>query len=434
MEQIIRSRILELVKEYYKVAHVKKPFMKGLHKVNYAGRVYDSDEMVAATEAVLDFWLTAGKYCNQFEKEFASFIGAKHACLTNSGSSATLLAITSLMSHLQKNPLKAGDEVITPAVTFPTTLNPIIQNNLKPVFLDAELGTYNMDLSYLNEAINDKTRAIVIPHTLGNPNDMNKIMEVAEQHNLFVVEDYCDALGSKFDGKSVGTFGHVGTCSFYPAHHMTVGEGGAVTTNDFNTAKALVSLRDWGRDCWCTAGKNNCCGKRFEQQLGELPNGYDHKYVYSHVGYNLKALEIQGAIGLQQLKKIKGFIQARKDNFTKIYNALKQHEDKIILPKWHPKADVSWFTFPITVRDEANFTRLDFTNWLEDRKIETRQLFAGNIIKQPAYYKREHKKIGNLKNSDKIMNDTFFVGVYPGLCKDKIDYKIETMKEFLEKK
>ncbi len=426
----IRTQILELTKRYYQAAHQRKPFVPGTSPVEYAGRVYDEKEMINAVDACLEFWLTMGRFGREFEKMFASFSGTKYAMLANSGSSANLLAISALGSHLLPDPLKAGDEVITVAASFPTTVAPIIMNGWVPVFLDVELGTYNMDCTLLEEAITAKTRAIVIAHTLGNPFDLDKVMEIAKRHDLYVVEDCCDALGSLYKGKPVGTYGDIATCSFYPAHHITMGEGGVVFTDNPLFKRIVESLRDWGRDCWCDPGKANTCGRRFTQQFGTLPLGYDHKYVYSHLGYNLKPIDVQPAIGVEQLKKLPGFIEARKRNFGLLYDGLRKYEKYLILPKATPGSDPSWFGFLISVKPDAPFTKNDLVQFLEQNKVATRMLFAGNILRQPGYLKIPHRVVGDLVNTDFVMNQTFFIGVYPGLDKERIDYTLKTFDTF----
>lgn len=429
----IKKEIFEKIKELYQLRH-KKRFIPNESKVPYAGRVYDEKEMIAMVDAVLDFWLTLGEYGEKFEKQFSEYLGVKHTILTNSGSSANLLAVSSLCSQQIKNRLNKGDEVMTPACTFPTTLNPIIQNGLKPVFIDVELSTLNISPEKLEEAITKKTKLIMIPHTLGNPCEIDKIMELAKEHNLYVIEDTCDALGSKYDGKFLGTFGDLATFSFYPAHHITLGEGGAVTTNDDNLTKTVISLRDWGRACFCKWNEKNpngACSKRFDFKIDEVP--YDHRYIYENIGYNLKPLDIQPAMGLEQLKKLPEFIQARKKNFLRIYKTFSKYEDLFILPKSSKKSDPSWFGFPITLKEGTPFDRKDMLLWLEKNNIQTRLLFAGNIIRQPAYKNIEYRIQGNLKNSDYVMKNSFFIGVYPGITDEMIKYVINKIEEFIQK-
>jgi CDP-4-dehydro-6-deoxyglucose reductase, E1 len=430
-EETLRKDILEKVGKYYSVRHQHKKFIPGETKVPYAGRVFDEKEMQAATISVLDFFLTYGKEAEKFELQFAQHLGMKYAMVTNSGSSANLLALSSLCSDVFGVKVPRGSEVITPAATFPTTVNAIIQNNLTPVFVDCDLGTYNANLNTIRQAITPKTKVLLLPHTLGNVHDMDALKELCQEHNLYLIEDTCDALGSKFKGQYAGTFGTFGTFSFYPAHHMTLGEGGAVCTNDSSMKSTLFSLRDWGRNCWCLTGVSNTCKKRFDWKLGDLPHGYDHKYTYSTLGYNLKPLDLQGAIGLQQLKKLPEFEQKRKENFTKIYDVLQEYEQYFVLPSTIDHADVCWFSFPLTVKKNVGFTRRDITTFLEDRKIETRMLFAGNIIKQPAYKNVKYRVHGTLTNTDIVMEDTFFVGVYPGLTKEMLDYMLDSFRLFM---
>jgi len=430
-EQQLRAQILEMVKEYHDVKYANREYIPGKTPVRYAGRVFDEKELQLLVDASLDFWLTSGRYSEQFEAEFADFVGAEYALLTNSGSSANLLALTALTSHLLgERRLKPGDEVITVAAGFPTTVNPIIQNGLIPVFLDIELGTYNIKVEELNKALSPKTRAIMLAHTLGNPYNLDVITDFMKRHDLFLVEDCCDALGSTYRGKHVGTFGHVATCSFYPAHHITLGEGGMVFTNDDTIAKAVTSIRDWGRDCYCKGGENNTCGKRFTGTYGELPQGYDHKYVYSHIGYNLKVTDMQAAIGVAQMEKLPYFIEVRKTNFKVWFEGFKQFEQYFILPHATEYSDPSWFAFPVSVREDAPFTRTELTNHLAMKGIETRNLFAGNIIKQPAYLNIEKRVVGSLKNTDFAMNNTFFLGTFPSMKLEMIQYSLECIADF----
>ena len=381
----------------------------------------------------LDMWLTLDRYGDEFERGLAAFLGLQRSLLVNSGSSANLVAVSALTSPLVKGRLKPGDEVITPAATFPTTLNPIIQNNLAPVFADIELGTYNINPALLAKCISPKTRAIVVPHTLGNPNDMDVIMELVKKHDLFLVEDCCDALGTKWGGKYAGTFGHFGTLSMYPAHHITMGEGGAVFTNSKSLGMIAESFRDWGRACWCKPGEPNpdgACNARFKFAVAGIP--YDHKYIYSHIGYNLKPTDMQAAIGVAQLKKLPEFIARRKHNFSVLHEALKDYEKHLILPKWHPKADVSWFAFPITVKENAGFSRHDLTVHLEKNLIETRVIFSGNILEHPGYKGVNGRIVGSLENSTRMIKDSFFVGVYPGITDEMLDYMIKAFREFFK--
>lgn len=428
----IRGEILNKAKEFYQAEKKREIFIPGETLVNYAGRVYDEKELVNLVDASLDFWLTAGRYAREFERKFAEFLGVKYCLLTNSGSSANLLAVSALTSPLLKERrLKPGDEVITTACGFPTTLNPILQNNLVPVFIDVELGTYNIDAAKIEKAISKKTRAIFVAHTLGNPADIRTLLKISEKHGLWFIEDNCDALGSKYNGKYTGTFGHISTCSFYPAHMMTMGEGGAVLTNDPLLKRIILSFRDWGRDCWCETGHDNTCKKRFSQQFGELPLGYDHKYVYSHIGYNLKVTDMQAAIGCAQLEKLPKFIKARRRNFTALCDCLGKHSKFFVLPKATRDTEPSWFGFSILVKSDAPFNRSDIVNYLEKNKIATRMLFGGNLTKQPAYLKTKYRVYGGLKNTDLVMNNLFWIGVYPGLTKEKIDYVKKVFKQFL---
>ncbi|MEK6974145.1 MAG: lipopolysaccharide biosynthesis protein RfbH [Nanoarchaeota archaeon] len=429
----LKNEIFERVKQYYELVHKERKFVPGETKLNYAGRIFDENEMIAATDAVLDFMLTVGKKDLEFGQEFSKLFNVRSTTLTNSGSSANLLAVSALKSPMLKEEdrLRPGDEVITPATTFPTTLNPIIQNNLIPVFLDAEIGTYNMGLKDLKKALSRKTKAIVIPHTLGNPNDMEVIMEFVEKNDLYLIEDCCDALDSRYDGKLCGTFGDLATFSFFPAHHITQGEAGAVITNNSLFQRIVNSLRDWGRDCWCEPGKSNTCKKRFDWKLGDLPHGYDHKYIFSNIGYNLKPLDIQPAIGLQQLKKLPKFTEARRKNFKILYKELSKY-DEFIMPRSVKKADPSWFAFPITVNTDK-FTRDEITNFLESYMIETRMLFCGNVTKQPAYKDVKYRVVDTLNNTNRIMYDTFFVGVYPGIDKQRMDFMLGKFEEFIKK-
>ena len=427
----LRKNILEQVKEFAALQTEKEPFVPGETPVRYAGRVYDAAEMVNLVDSSLDFWLTASRYAEDFENDLAEYFDVSDTILVNSGSSANLVALSTLTSpKLGDKRLKPGDEVITVAAGFPATVNPILQNQLIPVFVDVEIGDYNAIPEKIEEAISPKTRAIMLAHTMGNPFCLDTVMELVEKHNLWLIEDNCDALGSEYDGKLTGTFGHLATCSFYPAHHITMGEGGAVITDDEDLARIARSFRDWGRDCYCTGGESNTCGKRFSQQFGTLPHGYDHKYVYSHIGYNLKVTEMQAAIGCAQLEKLPDFIAKRKENFDKIMEFLKPYEDKLILPKATPKSNPSWFDFLITVRDNAGFSRNELTGFLEENLIETRNLFCGNLLRQPAYQDIPHKVVGNLSNTDKIMNQTFFIGVYPGIDDEQLKYISDKFKAF----
>ena len=432
-ESEIRELIFEQVRELYKLRKNSEKFVVGESKVPYAGRIYDEKEMINLVDASLDFWLTAGRYAKQFEEEFARFLGIKHCLLTNSGSSANLLAVSALTSpSLGEKQLKAGDEVITVAAGFPTTVNPIIQNNLVPVFVDVNLGTYNIKYDRIEDAITDKTKAIFVAHTMGNPFNLNVVMKIAQKHDLWVIEDNCDALGSKYNGKYTGTFGHIATFSFYPPHHITMGEGGALVTNDTKLKRLIESFRDWGRDCWCESGCDNSCGKRFGWQLGDLPFGYDHKYIYSHIGYNLKVTDMQAAVGVAQLKKLPSFIAARKKNFKLLYDGLQKYEQYFILPEVEEKADPSWFGFLLTVREDAGFTKNEIVEYLEDNKIATRMLFAGNITRHPSFLDVKYRISGDLLNTDHIMNNTFWIGVYPGLTEEVIEYTLKCFERFID--
>ncbi len=401
-------------------------FIPGKTMIHYAFAIYDHNEVFAVLQSLLSGWLGIGRYANEFEEKFSTFLGVKNCVLTNSGSSANLLAVSALE-------IPKGSEVITPAVTFPTTLNPLIQRGLEPVFLDVNPSTYNINASDLENVVSERTALIMIPHTLGNPNEMDAIMDVAEEHDLCVVEDACDALGSKYDGRFVSTFGNSGTFSFYPAHHMTMGEGGAIVTNDERLMLTVRSLRDWGRACVCPVCKialdpNAYCPLRFTEI--PLPD-YDRKYTYINIGYNLKPLDLQAAFGLEQLKRLPEFIEARKRNFKELYAELTRYEDYFILPQSLPKADPSWFAFPLTVRDNALFKRKNIVEFLETHKIMTRPLFAGNILKQPAYADIKHKVCGKLENSDRIMKSSFFIGIHPGINEEILDYMIGVFKKFI---
>lgn len=434
-EKEIRREIFDKVKELCILRKNQEKFIPGETRINYAGRVYDEKEMINLVDASLDFWLTSGRFAQQFEKKFAQFLGVKYCLLTNSGSSANLLAVSALTSpKLGERRLKPGDEVITTACGFPTTLNPIIQNNLIPVFIDVDLRPYNIQVDKIEEAITKKTKAIFIAHTLGNPIDLDKIMEIVKKYDLWFCEDNCDALGSKYKGKYTGTFGHISTCSFYPAHHITMGEGGAVLTSDPLLKKIVLSFRDWGRDCWCEPGHNNTCGKRFSWQLGKLPFGYDHKYIYSHIGYNLKVTDMQAAVGVAQLKKLPKFIEKRKENFRILYDGLKKYEKYFILPQATENSEPSWFGFPILIKEDAPFMRDKIVDYLEENKIATRMLFGGNLIKQPAYQEIKYRIYGTLQNTDLVMNNLFWIGVYPGLTEEMIGFVISRFRKFLKTK
>ena len=427
----IRNEILEKTKNYYKLKYQNEEFIPGQSKVNYAGRVFDEKELINLVDSSLDFWLTAGRFTQEFTEKLEDFFDVSDVVLTNSGSSANLLAISSLTSRkLGNKRLKTGDEVITVAGGFPATVTPIIQNNLIPVFLDIEMGTYNIDISKLKEAISPKTKAIFIAHTLGNPFNLNAIMEVVKEYDLWLIEDNCDALGATYNGQLTGTFGHISTVSFYPAHHITTGEGGCVITNDETLGKIIKSFRDWGRDCYCEGGENNTCGKRFSQHFGDLPYGYDHKYVYSEIGYNLKMTDMQAAIGSAQMDKLEGFIEARRNNYKKLREASKDFSDFMYLPQATKDSNPSWFCFLLTVKENMGYTRNELVEFLDMNKIETRNLFAGNLLRQPAFMDIEHRVVGDLHNTDYIMNNTFFVGVYPGMTDANINYIVDKLHEF----
>jgi CDP-6-deoxy-D-xylo-4-hexulose-3-dehydrase len=426
----LRAEILDLVRRYSEVAFREPGFVAGESTLRYAGRVFDDDEVVRLVDSSLDFWLTEGRFARQFQRSFARWFGLRHALLVNSGSSANLLALSALTSpKLGDRALQRGDEVITVACGFPTTVNPTIQNGLVPVFCDVDVPTYNIDVTQLEEARSERTRAVMIAHTLGNPFDLGAVTAFAEKHDLWLVEDCCDAVGSTYGGRQVGTFGDIATVSFYPAHHMTMGEGGCVLTNTGRLKVLLESMRDWGRDCWCDPGKENTCGKRFGWQVGELPAGYDHKYIYSHVGYNLKVTDMQAAVGLAQLEKLDGFVEARRRNFALLHEGLAPLAEHLILPQATPGSDPSWFGFPMAVRIEAPFGCKELVAFVEDRRIATRELFGGNLTRQPAYQDVEHRKVGDLRNSDFVMNNVFWVGVYPGLTEPMIAYMVDSITE-----
>jgi CDP-6-deoxy-D-xylo-4-hexulose-3-dehydrase len=435
----VKQQLFDCARRYFNEEYktrVEKPFIKGETYIPVSGKVLDEDDLISLLDASLDLWLTAGRYADNFEKDLAHFIVTRYSLLVNSGSSANLLAISALTSHqLGDRRLKAGDEVITVAAGFPTTVAPIVQNNLVPVFVDIELGSYNADVGQIEAAITTKTRAIFLAHTLGNPFNLDEVMKITEKYNLWLIEDNCDALGSRYKQKYTGTYGHIATCSFYPAHHITMGEGGAVITSNPDLYKILLSLRDWGRDCWCPTGKDNTCGKRFSQQHGELPFGYDHKYVYSHLGYNLKVTDMQAAIGLSQLKKLPSFIKKRQENFDLLSFGLKDLEDFFILPKATEHSEPSWFGFPITIKQNSKFNRNHLVEYLENNKIGTRLLFAGNMLKQPAFTNNdfEYCVAGDLKNTDTVMKNIFWIGVWPGITAEMIAYVVERIRGFIEK-
>jgi CDP-6-deoxy-D-xylo-4-hexulose-3-dehydrase len=427
----LRAKIAALVREYYQAQFADRPFDPQKQLVHFAGRVFDAEELSNLVDASLDFFLTANRYAERFESEFAEYLGVSDALLVNSGSSANLIALSTLTSpKLGDRRLQPGDEVITLAAGFPTTLAPIVQNRLIPVFLDVRLGDYNAIPEQLEPAVGPRTRAIMMAHTLGVPFDLDAVMALARKHDLWVIEDNCDALGARYDGRLTGTFGHLATFSFYPAHHITLGEGGCVATNDQRLARIARSFRDWGRDCYCAGGENNTCGTRFSQQFGALPFGFDHKYVYSHVGYNFKITDMQAAIGCAQLGKLDAFIAKRRANFATLRAALRPYEDRLILPSAPPNTDPSWFTFAITVRKDAGFSRSDLVRFLEANRIETRPLFAGNLLRHPAFESIPHRVVRDLTNTDTVMQDTFFVGVYPGLDGPRLEHMTSVFSRF----
>ena len=430
----LRAQILELTEKYAVLAHGPREFVAGKSAVPVSGKVYGAPELRSLVDSSLDFWLTTGRFNDAFEARLANFLGMRFALTVNSGSSANLVAMSALTSPLLgKQRLMPGDEVITCATGFPTTLNPAIQNNLMPVFVDVDIPTYNIRPDMIEAAVSEKTKAIMVAHTLGNPFDLDAVMAVAKKHDLWVVEDNCDALGATYDGKMVGTFGDVGTVSFYPAHHITMGEGGAVFTNDGLLKRALESVRDWGRDCYCPPGHDNTCNKRFQWKLGDLPRGYDHKYTYSNLGYNLKITDMQAAVGLAQMDRLEGFIAARRHNFAFLKAGLKSVEEFLILPEATPKSDPSWFGFPITLRAGAPFTRDELVQYLNEKNVHTRLLFGGNLLRQPYMKGRQYRVVGEMTNSDTVMTSTFWIGLYPGLSEAQLSYAIEQITAFCRK-
>ncbi len=427
-----RSDILDLVGRFYRESHVRPPFDPDRDPVRYAGRVFGEEELRSLVDSSLDFYLTASRFTEAFEAGLADYLGLSDALFVNSGSSANLVALTALTSpKLGDRRLQPGDEVITVAAGFPSTVAPIVQNGLVPVFVDVRLGDYNADPEQLRAAVSGRTRAIMLAHTLGVPYDLDTVMDLVAKHDLWLVEDNCDALGSRYHGRLTGTFGHLSTVSFYPAHHITTGEGGMVLTDDEALARVARSIRDWGRDCYCAGGENNTCGKRFAQQFGSLPHGYDHKYVYSHLGYNLKATDMQAAIGCAQLARLDGFVAARKRNHARLSEALAPYADRLILPVAPSDTDPSWFGFVITVREDAGFTRNELTGFLEASRIETRNLFSGNLLRHPAFESITRRVVGDLAVTDAVMERTFFVGVDPGLDEDRLDYMAEAFGRFM---
>lgn len=422
------------IKQYHKKHFTKNAFIPGKTSVSVSGKVFDERELLAGTQAVLDGWWTEGRFAREFERKFSTLLNIRYVSLVNSGSSANLVAFSALSSHaLKERAIKPGDEVITTATGFPTTVNPIILKGCIPVFVDVDLATRNAKIADIKRAITKKTRAIVLAHTLGNPFALSETVKLARMHNLWVIEDCCDALGSTYNDKLVGTFGDIATFSFYPAHQITMGEGGAVITNNPWLHRSIRQFRDWGRDCWCDTGKDDTCGRRFGWKMGDLPYGYDHKYIYSQIGYNLKLTDIQAAIGLAQLDKLPDFIKIRKSNFQKLYKHLKKYEKFLILPEWEDEADPCWFGFMVVIKDGSTFTRLDLVNFLESKKIATRSLFAGNLLRHPAYKTIKHKIVGSLTNSDKIMNNGFWFGVYPGISDTMLTYVTSSFDEFFKK-
>jgi len=442
-EKELRQQAIDAAIEYYNFRHKgTKPFTPG-DRISYAGRIFDESEITALIDSSLDFWLTTGRYAERFESEFAQFLGTQHCSLTNSGSSANLLAFMALTSaKLGERRIKKGDEVISVAAGFPTTVAPIVQFGAVPVFVDVTFPTYNIDCSQLEDALSEKTKAVMVAHTLGNPFDLAAVKSFCERHNLWLIEDNCDALGSRYlykgEWRYTGTIGDLGTSSFYPPHHMTMGEGGAVYTDGTMLKRLVESFRDWGRDCWCPSGKDNTCGNRFGQQFGELPYGYDHKYVYSHFGYNLKVTDMQAAIGCAQLQKLPGFIEARKKNWKLLRDGLSGVEDRLILPEATENSDPSWFGFLITVREGSGLTREKMVAHLEGKGIQTRMLFAGNLIKHPCFDEmrkeaKGYRVVGSLDNTDRITRDTFWVGVYPGMTQEMVAYMVQTINELAAK-
>ncbi len=439
-QERLKEEILEKTKEYYELVHKpvqNKKFVDGESRVNYAGRVFDEVEMQYLVDSSLDFWLTYGDYSKKFENQLSKYLGVRWTFLVNSGSSANLLAFYALTSPLLKErQVKRGDEVITVAAAFPTTVAPIVQYGAVPVFIDMDLTHANVDVSQLELALTPKTKAIMIAHSLGNPFNLRAVKEFCDKHNLWLIEDNCDALGSTYEGKPTGTWGDIGTSSFYPPHHMTMGEGGATYTSNLVLKKIMLSMRDWGRDCWCESGIDNTCGCRFSQSFGTLPKGYDHKYVYSHFGFNLKVSDMQAAVGVAQLEKFPTFVEKRKENQKKLYNGLKDL-DQLHLVETQPNSDPSWFGFMMTLKDGVNFTRNEIVEFLEENKIQTRNLFAGNLTRHPLFddmiLDTDYRIVGDLKVTDKIMNDSFWIGLYPGMGDDAINFMIKKIREFILK-
>lgn len=431
-EAELRSLILDLTGEFARRFHAPKPFVAGESAVPVSGKVYGANDMRNLVDSSLDFWLTTGRFNDEFEARLAKRLGVAHALTTNSGSSANLLALSTLTSHyFRGDALKPGDEVITVATGFPTTVNPSLQYGLVPVFVDVDIPTYNIKPEMIEAAVSSKTRAIMLAHTLGNPFNLAEVMRVAEKYNLWVIEDRCDALGATYNGQGVGTFGHIGTLSFYPAHHITMGEGGAVFTDKPRLKRVIESMRDWGRDCWCAPGQDNTCGKRFARQLGSLPKGYDHKYTYGHAGYNLKITDMQAAVGVAQLDHLDGFIAARNRNFATLTELLRPLEDVFILPEATPNSEPSWFGYPITIRPGSNLDREELVQYLNEMKIGTRLLFGGNLLRQPYMKGRNYRVVGDLTNADLTTTSTFWVGLYPGLDEGHLAYTVEKIANFV---
>ena len=430
----LREKILELISEYHEISHNNNKFVPGKTIVPVSGKVYDDYDLQMLASSSLDFWLTSGRFNDAFENELGKFLKMNYVLTTNSGSSANLLALTALTSNqFENSALQEGDEVISVAAGFPTTINPILQNNLTPVFVDVEIPTYVINSKLIEKAITDKTKAIMIAHTLGNCFDVKKISKIAKENNLWLIQDCCDALGSTVNNQHVGSFGDVSTCSFYPAHHITMGEGGAVFTNNSQINRIVESLRDWGRDCFCAPGKSNTCGKRFGWKLGELPEGYDHKYTYSNLGYNLKITDMQAAVGLAQIRHLPEFIKKRKENFIFLKNALSELSEYIILPEATKNSEPSWFGFPITIKENKLYKKDELILFLSKSLIDTRPLFAGNITKQPYIKNYQYKIVSSLEKTDLIMNNSFWIGVYPGITKEMLEYVVTKFKEFFNK-
>jgi CDP-4-dehydro-6-deoxyglucose reductase, E1 len=429
----LRETIISLVKEYFLIAHKKPEFVPGKSFIPYSGKVFDEKELQFLISSGLDFWLTTGRFNDKFQEKLAGYLNRNFLITTNSGSSANLLAVSSLTSDLfGERALKPKDEVITVAASFPTTVNPILQNNLVPVFLDIEIPTYNINVKLIESAITEKTKAIMIAHMLGNPFDLEKIKKIADDNQLWLIEDCCDALGATFKNQLVGTFGDISTFSFYPAHQITMGEGGAISTNNPKIKRSVESFRDWGRDCFCAPGVNNTCGKRFEWKLGDLPEGFDHKYIYSHLGYNLKLTDMQTAVGLAQLEKLETFVKARRENFLYLYEELSKFKEFLILPEATVDSNPSWFGFPITIKPESSFSREDLVFFLSQKNIDTRTIFSGNITRQPYFKDRKYRIFNELPNTDLMMNNTFMIGVFPGLSRIMLEYVVSQFTVFFK--